>query len=154
LIYGDFSIIEFNKAGKSIFLFEEMAIDEIHILPTDKSPEFILSPEGIIKIKGRGLFGSKTNVTEQIMNWIDEYLNNPAEITYVNIAFEYLNSFSTTILVSILKSLLQVNLQTKKLVIQWYYEEGDEDILERGGYISSTFDIPITFIMTNHFTDC
>jgi hypothetical protein len=154
LIYGNFSIIAFNKVGKSIFLYEEMAIDEIHILPTDKSPEFILSPEGIIKIRGRGLFGSKTEVSKQIKNWIDAYLRNPAETTYVIIAFEYLNSFSTTILVSILKKLLQVNLQTKKLLIQWYYEEGDEDILERGGYISSTFDIPITFIMTNDFTDC
>ena len=75
-----------------------MLTGEIHILPTDNTPEFLFSPEGIITIRGRGLFGDKTKVTEQIMNWIDEYLSNPAEITYVNIAFEYLNSFSTTIL--------------------------------------------------------
>jgi hypothetical protein len=153
LIYGDFSIIAFNKGGESIFLFEKMVIDEIHILPTDKTPEFILSPEGIIKIKGRGLFGSKTEVSKEIKNWIDAYLRNPAETTYVIIAFEYLNSFSTTILVSILKKLSQVALQTKKFVIQWYYEEGDYDILERGEFISATFNIPITFIMTNSFGD-
>jgi hypothetical protein len=88
------------------------------------------------------------------MNWIDEYLSNPAEITYVNIAFEYLNSFSTTILVSILRKLSQVILQSKKLVIQWYYEEDDEDILERGEYISSTFDIPIKFIIINNIASC
>jgi len=35
-------------------------------------------------------------------------------------------------------------------VVQWYYEEDDEDILERGEYISSTLNIPITFIKTNH----
>ncbi len=87
------------------------------------------------------------------MNWVDEYLSNPAEITYVIIAFEYLNSFSTTILVSILRKLSQVILQSKKLVIQWYYDEDDEDILERGEYISSTFDIPIKFILTNNIAD-
>ena len=131
-----------------------MVTDELHILPTNKTPEFIFSPEGIIKIRGRGLYGSQTEVPEQITNWIDAYLRNPAETTDVIIAFEYLNSFSTTILVSILKKLLQVTMQNRKLVIQWYYEEGDEDILERGEYISSTFDIPITFIMTNGFADC
>ena len=90
----------------------------------------------------------------EMKNWIDEYLSNPAEITYVFIAFEYLNSFSTTILVSILKKISQVILQLKKLVIKWYYEEGDEDILERGEYISSNYNIPIEFIMTNNIAGC
>ena len=123
---------------------------EIHILPTDNTPEFLCSSEGTIKIRGRGLFGNKTEVNDQIMNWIDKYLSNPAEITYVIIAFEYLNSFSTKILVSILRKLQQVILQSEKLVIQWYYEEDDQDILERGEYISLTFNIPIEFILTDN----
>ena len=126
-----------------------MIAGELHILPTNKTPEFLFRPDGMFKIIGRGLFGNRTKVTEQIMNWIDEYLSNPGEVTYVIISFEYLNSFSTTILVSILRKLSQVILQSKKLVIQWYYEEDDEDILERGEYISLTLDIPIEFIMTN-----
>jgi hypothetical protein len=87
------------------------------------------------------------------MNWINEYVTNPVEITYVILAFEYLNSFSTTILVSMLRKISQVLMQSGKLVIQWYYEEDDEDILERGQYISSTFDIPIKFIVTNNIAD-
>ena len=127
-----------------------MIAGKIQILPADNTPEFLFNPEGIIKIKGRGLIVNKTEIPEQIMNWIDEYLSNPVEITYVIISFEYLNSFSTTILVSILRKLSQVILQSKKLVIQWYYEEDDEDILERGEYISSSYDIPIEFIMTKN----
>jgi hypothetical protein len=123
---------------------------EIHILPTDYTPEFYFNQEGIIRIKGRGLFGSKTEATEQIMNWIDDYIKNPAEITYVIIALEYLNSFSTSILVSILRKLSMVTLQSEKLAIKWYYEEDDDDILERGEYISSTFNIPITFIQISN----
>ena len=124
-------------------------MDEIHILPTKNSPEFLFNPEGIFKIKGRGLFGNKTEVSDQITDCIDTYIINPAEITYVIIKFEYLNSFSTTILVSLLRKLSQVILKSKKLVIQWYYEEDDDDILERGEYISESFNIPITFIMIN-----
>jgi SiaC family regulatory phosphoprotein len=121
---------------------------EIHILPTDNTPEFLFGPDGMLKIRGRGLYGNKTKETEQLMNWIDEYLLNPAEITYLTIAFEYLNSFSTTVLVTIMRKLSQVILKSGKLVIQWYYENEDEDILERGEYISSTFNIPIEFILT------
>jgi len=131
-----------------------MIINEVHILPTEKTPEVLLNPEGIIKIKGRGLMVNKTEVSEQIKNWINAYLNNPAEITYVFIAFEYLNSFSTMILVSILIKLLQVNMQNKELVVEWFYEEDDYDILERGEHISSAFDIPITFTITNSIADC
>lgn len=131
-----------------------MARGEIHILPNNNTPEFIFKHEGYIKIKGRGLFENSTEVTGKILNWIDDYLINPAEITHVILAFEYLNSSSTIIIVSILRKLSQVIRQPEKLVIKWYYEEDDDDILERGECISSTLDFPIEFIVTNDIASC
>ena len=130
-----------------------MASGEIHILPSDSTPEFLFCSDGRFKIRGRGLYKTETESVGELINWIDGYLGDPAEITYVVIALEYLNSYSTTILVSILRRLNMVLLHSKKLVIQWYYEEDDEDLLERGEYISITFDIAVTFIPTNHITD-
>jgi len=49
------------------------------MLPTDNSPEVLLNPNGIIKIKGRGMAVNKTDATEQIMNWLDAYLINPGK---------------------------------------------------------------------------
>jgi hypothetical protein len=49
---------------------------------------------------------------------------------------------------NILRQIAQVTQQDKKLNIKWYVDEDDDDLLERGKYISSTFDIPIEFIMT------
>jgi SiaC family regulatory phosphoprotein len=129
-----------------------MLTGEIHILPTDNTPEFHFNSDGMFKIRGRGLYNNKTEDVEQVLNWITEYLENPVEVTYIVIALEYLNSYSTTIIVSILRRLNMVLLQSKKLVIQWYYEEDDEDLLERGEYISLTFDIPFTFILTDHIS--
>jgi hypothetical protein len=127
-----------------------MKIEVVHILPTDKTPEVLLNPAGIIKITGRAIDESKTKFSDQIKIWIDAYLLNPAESTAIIIALEYLNSFNSIILASILKKLSQINQQSKKLIIQWYVEEDDDDLLERGEYISSTFNIPIEFIMTDH----
>lgn len=116
------------------------------ILPTGNTPYFLLDPEGFIKIKGKGMVINETNNLKTIYAWIDLYVKNPAEVTYVTICFEYLNSFCTAKLVTILRKLLEVVANKKKLVIYWYYEEDDNDILERGEYISTTFNMPFEFI--------
>jgi hypothetical protein len=36
--------------------------------------------------------------------------------------------------------------QGKILVVKWYYDTEDDDIMERGHHIAETFDIPIEFI--------
>lgn len=135
--------------GNPFYVINEMIEGEIHILPTYNTPEFIFKNDGTIIIRGRALLGNRTKVSDKLINWIEQYITDPAEITYVVLNFEYLNSFSTTILVSILRKLSLVILQSKKLVIHWYYEEGDDDILERGEYISESFNIPIEFIRTS-----
>lgn len=125
-------------------------LEKVKILPTDKSPEILLDPDGIIKIKGRGLTVNRTNVPEQILEWVELYLGNAAETTYVIIAFEYLNSFNTAVLVSILRKLSHLPMQSKKLIIQWYYEPDDHDLLERGEYVVSVINMPIEFIKTDN----
>jgi hypothetical protein len=125
-------------------------MDEVHILPTEKTPDVLLNPHGIIKIKGRSIDETKTAYPEQIMNWIDAYILAPANSTEVVIALEYLNSFNTIILSNILNKLAKVTRKAKRLNIKWYVENDDEDLLERGESISSTFNIPIEFILTDN----
>jgi hypothetical protein len=130
-----------------------MIIDELHILPTERTPEFFFNPNGNIKIRGRGVVVNLVEFPPQILNWINAYINNPAEITTVIIAFDYLNSYSTVNLLSTLRKLSKVIEQSKKLVIKWYYEELEDDIFDQGEYISATLNIPFEFIMTNNITD-
>jgi hypothetical protein len=126
-----------------------MGIAAVHILPTNKTPEVFLNPEGSIKIIGRAIDESRTKFSEQILIWIDDYLAKPAGSTEVIIALEYMNSFNSIIMASILRKLYQLNEQSKKISIKWYVEEDDDDLLERGEYISTTFNIPIEFIPTD-----
>jgi hypothetical protein len=132
--------------GNINLIIYNMAHGEVHILPTGSTPEFHFSCDGVLKFRGRGLYKSKEEVNEKVFVWINEYLKQPSDITYVELSFEYLNSYSTIILVSILRKLAEVILDSKKLIIQWYYEEDDEDMFERGEYISQTFKIPFIFI--------
>jgi hypothetical protein len=129
-------------------------MDNVHILPTNKTPEILLNPAGFIKIKGRAIDESRTGAPEQMMNWLDAYLLNPAESTEIIIALEFLNSYNTIILTSTLKKISQVTQKSKKLHIKWYYEEDDVDIFERGEHISSIINVPIEFFKTGNIDSC
>ena len=131
-----------------------MNFEVLHIVPKDDSPEILLNPKGLIRIDGRGIIGHNYETSEKILNWIHEYLKNPAELTTVIVALEYINSLSTMILVSILKEISRVVHCNKQFFVHWCYEDEDEDILERGEFISSTLNIPIDFIRTKDVKHC
>jgi SiaC family regulatory phosphoprotein len=140
--------------GVLILKSEELRTDEIHILPTSTTPEIILNPKGIIKIKGRAIDESRANMSPKLKEWIDAYVLDPPESTEVTVALEFLNSFNTLLLTATLKSIAQVIQLRKHLIIRWYYEEDDVDLFERGEYISSTINVPIEFIETNDLGSC
>lgn len=117
-----------------------------HILPTDKTPEVILDGEGMLSIKGRAMALNRTAPSEKLLDCIDKYLQNPARTTTVTIALEYLNSFGTQILVAVLKKMARVTENGGQLIVRWYYDDEDDDILERGHHIAETFNIPVEFI--------
>ena len=117
------------------------------ISSTKYTPEIRLNPDGIIQITGRSMNGKITEITEQIETWIDEYITNPPELTRVDFNLEYFDEINLKIYYSLLKKIESLKSKNKKYIINWYYEEGDEDILEKGEKISIVLDIPFNFIM-------
>ncbi len=121
-------------------------MQEKKIPPTKNSPEINLSPNGVIKIKGRSISENVTEFFKPVSAWVDEYINDPAELTCIDVRLEYFNSASAKIFIQILQKLTYIKLKNKKVIFNWYYEDGDEDILERGEYFSSVLDFPFNFI--------
>lgn len=127
-----------------------MKIDPVHILPSSSTPEVRMDPVGKIHISGRAIDESRTKYSEQMMSWVDSYMMDPADKTELIIALEYMNSFNTIFLSSIIRKLAKVNDSMKKLEIKWYIEPDDDDLLERAEHISATFNVPINFILTEN----
>jgi len=126
-----------------------MLLTRKHIAPTESTPEVVLDPAGIIVIKGKSMNNNAAEFYAQIVRWIDAYINDPADLTSVDIYPEYFNGVNSMIFISLLKKISNVKLKNKELVINWHYEEDDEDILAQGENISSVLDIPINLIMTS-----
>jgi hypothetical protein len=124
-------------------------MDELRILPTKNTPEIILNPDGKIKIKGRSIHENVTDFFAPVETWVSGYIAVPAEVTYVDLNLEYFNSASAKVLIHILQKLTYVSLKHKKFVFNWYYEDGDEDIYERGEYFSSVLDVSFNFVKLN-----
>jgi hypothetical protein len=122
---------------------------ELKILPTKTSPEILLSPEGLVQIKGRSIHENVSEFYEIVEKWVSEYIRIPAEMTCVDMNLEYFNSASAKVFIHLLEKIKHVSLKNKKYVINWYYEDGDEDILERGEYFSSILDTHFNFIKIN-----
>lgn len=125
-----------------------MNINQQIIPLTKKTPEVILDPKGIIKLTGRLIPENAEYFFNPIEEWINDYFKNPADITTVEIRLEYINSTGTTYLLDIIHKITHIHLQknTKKFLINWYYKDEDEDMLEKGRFFSSDLDVPFNFI--------
>jgi hypothetical protein len=121
-------------------------MQELRIQPTKTSPEIIVNPDGIIKIRGRSIHENVADFFLPVSIWVTEYIKNPAEITCVDLNLEYFNSASAKVFIQLFQKLTYVKLKNKKIIFNWYYENGDEDILERGEYFASILEIPFNFI--------
>ena len=118
------------------------------ISPTKNTPEVILDPKGTIKLTGRLVSENADDFFKPIEVWINEYFKNPAEITSVEICIEYINSTGNTYLLDIIHKITYIHLQknTKKFVINWYYKDEDEDMLEKGRFFSTDLNVPFNYI--------
>lgn len=121
-------------------------MEELRLTATKSTPEVLLSPEGIIRIRGRSIHENVTDFFSPIEQWISDYIEEPADMTRVDMILEYFNSASAKVFIHLLQKITYVALKDKRFVFNWYYEDGDDDILERGEYFSTVLDVPFNFI--------
>lgn len=115
---------------------------------TKKTPSVTLDPAGKIKLSGRSIPEDASKFYEDILDWVVGYCVAPNDTTTIDIELEYFNSGSAKYVMQILRELSELRLNGKELVVNWYYEEGDDDILERGEYYSSILSLDVNFIET------
>jgi hypothetical protein len=121
-------------------------MDRLEFQPTQKTPYVLLDPSGKIKFRGRSIPEDVSLFYEDILDWVIAYASSPPPATEVSVEMEYLNSGTSKYMLRILKKLKEVENDGYALKIKWVYEEGDDDILERGEYYASILDLDIDFV--------
>lgn len=120
-------------------------MERIEIEPTPKTPYVLLDPEGEIIFKGRSIPEDVSLFYEDILDWIIAYVADPPGLTRVHVEMEYLNSGTSKYMLRLLKKIKELDNGGYSLYIKWVYEEGDDDILERGEYYASILGLKIEF---------
>ena len=122
-------------------------MESISIEGTTKTPTIKLDPKtGSIEIKGRSIPENSIEFYRPIVEWLEEYAKSPQKKTTVNIQLEYFNTSSSKCILDIFKKLESIKKARNEVVINWYYEEDDEDMLEAGEDYESIIRVPFKMI--------
>lgn len=119
----------------------------INIEGTPKTPTVNMNPEtGVVGIKGRSIPENSIEFYKPIVDWLEEYSKSPQPKTVVNMQLEYFNTSSSKCILDIFKKFENLKKDNKDVVINWYYEEDDEDMLEAGEDYESIIKVPFKMI--------
>ncbi len=119
----------------------------IDIEGTSKTPTVNLNAEnGVVEIKGRSIPENSVEFYKPLVDWLEEYKKSPVEKTTVNIQLEYFNTSSSKCILDVFKKLEDINKGDAEVVINWHYEEDDEDMLEAGEDYESIIRVPFKMI--------
>ena len=112
-----------------------------------ETPGLILDKEnGTLKIWGKSFPEEANKFYEPILNWLDEYIQNPNEHTNFVCKLEYFNSASSTRILEIFYILDKLHKAGYKVSMEWHYLEEDDDMLDSGKEFSEMVEFPIEFI--------
>ena len=122
-------------------------MDKLTLKGTPKTPEVNLDPDqGLLEIKGRSNPENSVEFYKPIMDWADEYVKTAGDKTTLNIQLEHFNTSSSKMILDLFKRLEPILKVKKEVVVNWYYEEDDEDMLEAGEDYESIIRVPFKMI--------
>jgi hypothetical protein len=104
------------------------------------------SESGYLLIRGRSIPENSIEFYKSLIEALEAYNNSPQSNTKVDIQLEYFNTSSSKCILDVFKKLEAINAGNSEVVINWYYEEDDEDMLEAGEDYQAIINIPFKMI--------
>lgn len=130
-------------------------MEPLYIEPTEFTPKVFFDPENsVFEISG---FSRPENVIgfyKPILKWLEDYndhvlsqnINFKKSLLTLNLKMTYFNSASSKFLLDILLEFMKFMSKGNKIEVNWYYEEGDDEILESGEEIADMLGYTFNFI--------
>jgi hypothetical protein len=118
-------------------------METIKIQGTEDTPKIMLDAENdFLEISGRSLPEDVSSFYEPVLNWLNEYAENPNKTTVFNFKLTYFNTASSKLLLDILMKLEEMHEKGQDVLIRWHYPEDDEDMAEAGEEYADIVDVP------------
>lgn len=122
-------------------------MEDLNIEGTPKTPTIRFDMKsGEMLIKGRSIPENSIEFYKPLTEALDSYAESPQSATKVNIQLEYFNTSSSKCILDVFKKLEKINSGGSSVVINWHYEEDDEDMLEAGEDYEAIINVPFKMI--------
>ncbi|RLD44464.1 MAG: nuclear pore complex subunit [Bacteroidetes bacterium] len=108
-------------------------MDNLIIEGSKQTPEINFdAASGILSLSGRSIPENTFEFFNPVLNWLDAYALEAPDKVVAKINLEYFNTSSSKYILEILKRLKGILKDGKDVLVQWYYEEDDEEMMETG----------------------
>ena len=121
-------------------------MEKLEIEPFLQTPEISFDPNsGSMVLSGKSYPADAIDFYRPIIDWSKKYSEKPAVKTELTCEIEYLNSASQKQLVELILAFKPIHANGGDFIVNWKYEEGDDDILSVGELIEHELEIPFKY---------
>lgn len=121
-------------------------MDIIKIKGTDDTPNVTLDAgAGIFEFSGKSMPEDVATFYQPILDWIEQYAETPNSKTNVQFKLDYFNTASSKMILDIMMRFEEINQAGHEVLINWYYMDDDEDMLEAGQEYADIVEVPFEF---------
>ncbi|MEX0987591.1 MAG: DUF1987 domain-containing protein [Bacteroidales bacterium] len=106
-------------------------MEKLEIAGTTKTPNIQMDADsGMMLFEGRSNPENAREFYQPVLDWLDEYINYPAEKTDVTINLELFNTSSSKYLLEVLRKIRILADKDHLFNVKWMYEEDDLEMLD------------------------
>ncbi len=115
---------------------------------TPSTPLIQLDPStGEFRIMGKSIPENSVVFYKPVFEWMDNYCKAPAAKTSMHIQLDYFNTSSSKLIADLFKKIESISKSGKgEAVINWEYDENDEDMQEAGEDYKLIIKIPFNLV--------
>ena len=122
-------------------------MEPISIRGTHETPEILFDKDaGEFSISGKSLPEDVKEFYRPLIKWVSDYAKKPNPETVLKVKMDYFNTASSKMLLEIFEQFKAMFDAGHKVIIDWYYQEDDEDMQDAGEDYADIVEIPFNFI--------
>jgi hypothetical protein len=117
------------------------------IKETAKTPSINFDPErGLFEIKGKSIPENSMGFYAPLLDYLEGYSSKPADRTILNVKFEFFNTSSSNRIHAMFKKFEKLYQDDSEVLIRWFCENGDENMLDAGEDFKAILRVPFEII--------
>ena len=124
-------------------------METLNIELTKETPQIILDKgNDILEISGNSIPEDAQAFYDPVLTWIDSYSSDPNPQTNFVFKLEYFNTASSKLILDILLKLKSLGDSGNEVLVKWYHEEDDMDMLLAAQTYVELTDLRFEFVET------